>query len=148
MWFNKQNVGSSISMEPLPNMDDKNLIGVACCTTFVAHDDPTSLGTRSKPRITLGLKNRPNVFIPYIPLLLEKDLVTVGLDHLLLIFYSKAEFIHFASPGIELVADVSQPPGLHFEIKSCGYHWIYKEDLEQLNPQMMYTGNSSVQPYY
>jgi hypothetical protein len=26
MWFNKQNVGSSISMDPLPNMDDKNLI--------------------------------------------------------------------------------------------------------------------------
>jgi hypothetical protein len=26
MWFNKQNVGSSIRMDPLPNMDDKNLI--------------------------------------------------------------------------------------------------------------------------
>jgi hypothetical protein len=136
-------------MDPLPNMDDKNLIGVACCTTFVAHDDPTSLGsTICHPRIQLGLRIRHVGRFPYIPLLLEKDLVTVGLDHLLLIFYSKAKFIHFASPGIELVADVSQPPGLHFEIKSCGYHWIYKEDLEQLNPQMMYTGNSSVQPYY
>ncbi|MCI52542.1 hypothetical protein A2U01_0073787, partial [Trifolium medium] len=33
-------------MGPLPNMDDKNFIGVAvaCCITLVAHDDPTSLG--------------------------------------------------------------------------------------------------------
>jgi len=46
MWFNKQNVGSSISMGPLPNMDEKNFIGVffACCITLVAHDDPTNLG--------------------------------------------------------------------------------------------------------
>jgi hypothetical protein len=76
---------------------------------------------------------------------------------LLLIFYSKERFISINSirtdvlndnSGIELAALVEQPPGLHLEIKSCGYHWIYKEDLEQLNPQMMYTGNSSVQPYY
>lgn len=38
-WFNKQNASSSISMDPTPVMDDPNLIGVACCVLFVAHDD-------------------------------------------------------------------------------------------------------------
>jgi hypothetical protein len=161
MWFNKQNVGSSIRMDPLPNMDDKNLIGVACCATFVAHDDPTSLGTSSKPRIMLGFHSNSKQLgcfsiMPYIHL--GKDLVTVDVDHLLLTFLSKELFIssirtlkkelmHDIS-GIELVVVVEQPLGLYFEVKNCGYQWIFEEDLEQLNPQMMYTGNSSVQPYY
>jgi hypothetical protein len=94
--------------------------------------------------------------MPYIHL--GKDLVTVDVDHLLLTFLSKELFIssirtlkkelmHDIS-GIELVVVVEQPLGLYFEVKNCGYQWIFEEDLEQLNPQMMYTGNSSVQPYY
>ncbi|GAU12403.1 hypothetical protein TSUD_253540 [Trifolium subterraneum] len=56
MWFNKQNAGSSISMEPLPNMDDKNLIGVAVasCITLVAHDYPTEMS----PGISFGFKGK------------------------------------------------------------------------------------------
>jgi hypothetical protein len=88
---------------------------------------------------------------------LGKDLVTVDVDHLLLTFLSKERFIsstrtlkkelmHDIS-GIELVAEVKQPLGLHFEVKNCGYQWIFEEDLEQLNPQMMYTGSSSVHPH-
>ncbi|KEH30746.1 hypothetical protein MTR_4g080803 [Medicago truncatula] len=52
--------------------------------------------------------------------------------------------------GIELVAVVEQPLGLHLEVKNCGYHWIFKEDLEHLNAQMMHSrsGNSSVQIKY
>lgn len=74
----------------------------------------------------------------------------------LLTFFTKEEFINYYMncitkglhdiSGIELVAVVEQPLGLHLEVKNCGYHWIFKEDLEHLNPQMMYSGNSSVQP--
>jgi hypothetical protein len=67
-------------MDPLPNMDDKNLIGVACCATFVAHDDPTTLGTRRKPDIRLCFQHEQSQINPGIPLHLEKDPVTVGLD--------------------------------------------------------------------
>jgi hypothetical protein len=87
---------------------------------------------------------------------LQMAQIDIGSDHLLLIFCSKADFIYtkcFITKGlhdnssIELVVDVEQLPGLHFEIKRCGYHWIFKEDLEQLNSQMMYSGSFSVQPY-
>jgi hypothetical protein len=50
--------------------------------------------------------------------------------------------------GIIFPACVNQPHGLQLEAKTCGYHWLYKEDLEQLNPQMMYCGNSLVQNMY
>ena len=155
MWINKQNVGSSIRMDPSPH--DENWIGVAYCITFVAHDDPTSLGTQLGPYINLGFHSKQFGCGPPIHLHLGKDLVTVGLDHLMLIFSSKEDFIALRShlrnrphddSGIELRAFVLQPLGLHFEVKNCGYRWIFKEDLEQLNPHMMYSGSSSVQNMY
>jgi hypothetical protein len=93
---------------------------------------------------------------PVSPIHLEKDLVTVELDHLLLIFFTMEEFIGFYLSsltdglhdisGIELEAFVEQPLGLHLEIKNIGYRWIFKEDVEQL--KMMYRGKSSVQNMY
>lgn len=156
-WFTKQSVGSSISIDPSSIMHDKNLIGIACCLTFVAHDNPTNLSEKLSPYIAFGFKCTQGGIYPIIPIRLAKDLVTVDLDHLLLIFFSREEFIDLVSDGtegwddisgIELSATVSQPFGLHLEVKNCGYRWIFKEDLEQLNPQKMYKGNSSVQPYY
>jgi len=150
MWINKQNVGSSMRMDPSPH--DKNWIGVAYCLTFVAHDDPTSLGTQREPYINLGFQNKKIGYCYPLGLHHEKDLVTVGLDHLMLIFSSKEQFITTASlitkrshdSGIDLTAFVGQPLGLHIEVKNCGYRWIFKEDLEQLNQQMMYSGSSSI----
>ncbi|XP_058730490.1 disease resistance protein Roq1-like isoform X2 [Vicia villosa] len=156
-WFNKQNVGSSISIDPSSIMHDKNWIGVACCLTFVAHDNPTNLSDELSPNIAFGFQCKRRGIYPIIPIRLGKELVTVDLDHLLLIFFSREEFIGMISDiteglddisGIELKAIVDQPLGMHLEVKNCGYRWIFKEDLEQLNPQMMYSGNSSVQPYY
>jgi hypothetical protein len=75
MWFNKQNVVSSINMDPLPNMDDKNLIGVACCITFVAHDDPTSLGNgwpMDEAYIMLGFESNQRESIPLVLYILKK----------------------------------------------------------------------------
>ncbi|XP_050900152.1 disease resistance protein RUN1 [Lathyrus oleraceus] len=156
-WFSKQSVGSSISIDPSSIMHDKNLIGIACCLTFVAHDNPTNLKEELSPYIGLGFKLTQSGIYRIIPIHFEKDLVTVDLDHLLLIFFSREEFIDLVSratdgwddiSGIELSATVGQPFGLHLEVKNCGYRWIFKEDLEELNPQKMYKGNSSVQPYY
>ncbi|KAI5387570.1 hypothetical protein KIW84_073607 [Lathyrus oleraceus] len=156
-WFTKQSVGSSISIDPSSIMHDKNLIGIACCLTFVAQDNPTNLREELSSYIAFGFKGTRCGIYSIIPIHLEKDLVTVDLDHLLLIFFGREKFIDLISDategwddisGIELSATVSQPFGLHLEVKNCGYRWIFKEDLEQLNPQKMSKGNSSVQPYY
>lgn len=154
MWFNKQTVGSSISMDPSPIMHDKNWIGVACCLTFVAHDDPTNLGERWPHHIGLGFRKQRGRF-PIVPIHLRKDMVTVELDHLVLLFFTRKEFIDYYVSyltkgvhdidGIELATTVEQPQGLHLEVKRIGYRWVFKEDMEQLNPKMMYGGNSSIQ---
>lgn len=159
MWCNKHNAGGSISLDPSSIVHDKNWIGIACCLTFVAHDN--SSDTRQHhdyPTIGFGFRNKQRGRFPLIPIHLGKDLVTVGLDHLLLIFFTREEFIDYYVSyitkgnhdinGFELAAIVEQPYGLHLEVKNCGYRWVFKEDLEQLNPNMMYSGNSSAQHKY
>ncbi|XP_061368833.1 disease resistance protein RUN1-like [Gastrolobium bilobum] len=130
-WFNKQNMGNSISMDSSPIMHAKNWIGVACCAAFVAHDDQTNLSDTSQPHI--GFISQPQIgFLfhkngrgrsPYIPIHLEKDLVTVESDHLMLLFFTREEFIDQY-------------------VKNCAYRWVFKEDLEQSNPKMMHSRNS------
>jgi hypothetical protein len=146
MWFNKQNAGSSISMDPLPNMDDNNLIGVAYCFTIVAHDD------EMPSCIWFDFRGKRGLSSSYIFTHLGNYRVTVDLDHLCLLFFTREMFIDCTinhqppiTDGfhdiIEFEVSVEQPFGLHLEIKSCGYRWIFKEDLEQLNSQMYLTND-------
>ncbi|KAL4337371.1 hypothetical protein AHAS_Ahas12G0103500 [Arachis hypogaea] len=44
--------------------------------------------------------------------------------------------------GIKLVALTRYSEEV-VEVNSCGYHWVFKEDLEHLNPKRMYSANSS-----
>jgi len=144
MWCSTQNVGSSIRMDPLPSTGDKNWIGVACCLTFVARDVPNNLGERLTRLIWLnvGFQDKQGGGCYYsIPIDIEKDLITVDLDHLLLHFITREQFEsttpHLDISCIEFTASFSQGLGLHIEVKNCGYRWIFEEDLEQLNPQMI-----------
>ena len=95
-WFNKQNVGSSISLDPFsPIMDDNNWIGIACCATFVAHDDPTNLDEEKwRSGIGCGFRSKGcGGFFSMLPIDLRKDLVTIESDHMLVKFFSREKFI-------------------------------------------------------
>ncbi|XLT49620.1 hypothetical protein HN873_042224, partial [Arachis hypogaea] len=156
-WFNNQNEGSSMKLDPSPILNDNNwIIGIACCVTFVVHDTPTQLPEEPKYPGDLGcgfrLRSGGSYFA--VPIRLKKDLITTELDHMLLIFFSRDRIIdHYTShlkegrcdlDGIEL-ATLSEYPKEIIQVKSCGYRWVCKEDLEQLNSTMMYSANSSTQ---
>ncbi|XP_057424062.1 disease resistance protein RUN1-like [Lotus japonicus] len=149
MWFNKQNMGGSISLDPSPTIS--SWIGVACCVEFVVRDSPTNLeDERGFLHFCYGfnMKNQVGNFT-LVPIHIEKDL-TVESDHLLLLFLTQKEFrdyVKYLVPkgtndldGLKFSAEISRPQG---EVKKCGYRWVFKEDLEQLNLQMMYSGNTS-----
>ncbi|MED6156724.1 hypothetical protein PIB30_017098 [Stylosanthes scabra] len=156
-WFNKQNTGSSMKLDPSPIVDDNNWIGISCCVTFVVHNAPTQLpeGRKFATLISCGFRYEQHGGIyPVVAIRLVKDLITTQLDHMLLIFFSRENFTNnyiiylkegtFDLDGIEF-ATTSDYPEEVVEVKSCGYRWVFKEDLEQLNPTMMYTANSSNQ---
>ncbi|XLR56055.1 hypothetical protein S83_006727 [Arachis hypogaea] len=157
-WFNKQNTGNSVSLDPFPIVDDNNWIGIACCVTFVVHHAPIQLlKRRSRVLVGCGFRSKPlhESIYPVVPIRLEKDSITTKLDHMLIVFFSREVFINlFVSylkkgasdvDSIELAIMSDYPEEV--ELKSCGYRWLYKEDVEQFNPTMMYTATSSTQQH-
>ncbi|XP_057450973.1 disease resistance protein Roq1-like isoform X2 [Lotus japonicus] len=166
-WFNKQSAGSSMSMDLIPHMHDENCIGIACCAALVAHVEPTNLGCTRKnhdgPTFILGegsfcfiFEMKKGNFVYFMPMLIVKDLFTVESNHLVLLFFSREAFISrksFTPAGthdfdsVKLICSTHKPQGLHMEVKSCGYHWLFKEDLVKLNRKMTHSGNSSVRKH-
>ncbi|MED6156727.1 hypothetical protein PIB30_017101 [Stylosanthes scabra] len=152
-WFNKQNTGRSMMLDPSPILFDNNWIGIAYCVTFVVHDAPTQfLERRRKVLVGCGFHFKPHRSIhPTVPICLKKDMITAELDHMLLIFFSREDFIIYVSYLKEGAYDIdcieldttSDYPEEVVEVKSCGYRWVFKEDVEQLNPTTMYSANSS-----
>ncbi|MED6181376.1 hypothetical protein PIB30_018883 [Stylosanthes scabra] len=150
-WFDKQNTGDSVELDPSPIMDDNNWIGIALCATFVVHND-LLVEAKFVDIIGYGFRHRSgrNLY-SNVPIRLNQDLITSELDHILLIFFSREEFINtyvsfinkgeFDLDGIELSINSI----IYSEVKSCGYRWVFKEDLEQFNQTMMYSANSSAQ---
>ncbi|MED6131540.1 hypothetical protein PIB30_010586 [Stylosanthes scabra] len=158
-WFHKQNTGDSVSLDPSPILDDNNWIGIACCVILAVHDTPTQfvqVAVDSTALIYCGFRRHGyEGLFSKVPIHFKKDLTTTELDHMLLMFVSREIFI--SRYIIDLIGGESDLHviGLAFatmsnypkvvEVKSCGCRWVFKQDLEQLNPAMMFSASSSSQ---
>ncbi|XP_025642447.2 disease resistance protein RUN1 isoform X2 [Arachis hypogaea] len=149
-WFSKQNTGNSMRLDPSPIVDDNNWIGIAACATFVAHHASTQFVGRETGSL-LRYRFRGNPLGPIgcpVPIQFKQDLITTELDHMLLMFLSHQYIVKRGSKegayyldGIELAIESNYPEVV--EVKSCGYRWVFKQDVQHFNPTMMYTANSS-----
>ncbi|KAL2328117.1 hypothetical protein Fmac_021544 [Flemingia macrophylla] len=97
-WFSKQNVGSSITMDLSPVMDDlPNWVGVTCCCVLVTRDDPTNLcHTRNLDAsgcIECSFQTKQYPIRWVVPIHVNNDMVTDQTDHLVTCFVSR-ETIH------------------------------------------------------
>ncbi|XLU47941.1 hypothetical protein S245_042755, partial [Arachis hypogaea] len=154
-WFSEQNTGDSVILDPSLIVGDNNWIGIACCVTFVVHDTPTQLleeAVYPPALISWGFRRKgyDGGIYPQVPIRLKNDLITTELDHMFLIFLSREAFIdEFPEEGPSdygiVLASRSDYPEELVELKRCGYRWVFKEDVEQFNPTMMFTANSSAQ---
>ncbi|KAL2328009.1 hypothetical protein Fmac_021436 [Flemingia macrophylla] len=156
-WFSNQNVGSSIKMDLSSVMDDPNWMGVACCALLAAHDDPTNLNDKWQVDYHGDIGYNFPDLLPnqywVLPILLNNDLVTGGIDHLFILFASPEHIISDQSRYKGEMHDLDKmvfetkiyehPKGLHLEVKNCGYRTVYKKDLQQFNLNMMFSGNFS-----
>ncbi|MED6111123.1 hypothetical protein PIB30_049631 [Stylosanthes scabra] len=159
-WFNKQNTGDSVKLDPSPILDNNNWIGIACCATFVVHDAPAQNFKETEMYEYLiygGFRGNPLGLTLYstVPIHFKKGLITTELDHVLLMFFFRESFVRLVSfindgafnpDKIEFATNVIDLAYSEVvEVKRCGYRWVFKEDLEQLNPTMMFGANSSDQ---
>ncbi|XP_020207782.1 TMV resistance protein N isoform X1 [Cajanus cajan] len=151
-WFNNLSVDTSISLDPSPLLHDNNWIGIACSVVFVVFDDPNTLNFKFKSSIGIGFETRSYSDHLSIPVLLDRDLVTIGLHHLWLLYLTKDELFSFFEIekmsdlyGTKMRTNIWQSQGLRLEVSSCGYQWVFKEDLDKLNPTMMRRGYNNIQ---
>jgi len=146
-WFNNQKPSTSISMDPSDVIDDPNWIGVAFCVLFVTHEDPMNLDDNPFGHSTIEYIVN-DFYVSGVPIYFEKDLVTVELDHLWIMFHSGEEFIDYLDTKhdlhqIEFETVICNPKGLRVVVKNYGYRWVFEEDLQQLNSNMFFIENSS-----
>jgi hypothetical protein len=162
-WINNQSMSGTIQIDESPIVDDNNnnnnIIGFLCCVVFSmtpsrrSNIDPRSIymeiGSRRK-RIWLPVR---------VAGMFTNDLITRKSSHLWLTYLPRESYHEFA--GIERVAGMfmddlitrksSHLSCLHFntfagmEVKSCGYHWVCKQDLQEFNLTMMNHENSLAQ---
>ncbi|MED6170035.1 hypothetical protein PIB30_026748 [Stylosanthes scabra] len=140
-WFNKQNTGDSVRLDTSPILYDDNWIGIACCVTFVVHDTPTQFleqEIHTPSLISCGFRSPEyGEFYSGVPLHLKKDLITTELDHMLLMFFTRDVFSDLKEGESDLhgiglaLATESDYPEQVVQVKSCGYRWVFKRDLEQ-----------------
>ncbi|WJX50774.1 hypothetical protein P8452_37029 [Trifolium repens] len=101
-WFNNQSVSGSIPIElsPFVHDNDDNIIGIACCAVFsIAPIDPamTIYANANIYDIELSFSNKITCngwceLFSCIPVILERDLITVKSDHMWLIHFTRDSF--------------------------------------------------------
>ncbi|KAI5387505.1 hypothetical protein KIW84_073570 [Lathyrus oleraceus] len=129
--FNNQSVDSSIPVSPVMRDKGNNIVGFLCCAVFsLAHCYPTT--TRSSARLELYALNN----IVFLPVNLDGNLITVASNHIWLIYFPwKSSYDDLYAPFHVKTKCVG---GLDVEVKKCGYRWVYKQDLQELNSKMMH----------
>ncbi|XP_027911043.1 TMV resistance protein N-like isoform X3 [Vigna unguiculata] len=138
-WFN-QSLGTSISLDPSPIMHDNNWMGIAFSLVFVAYENQSNLDLDLGSYVGIGFHTNPFFSSIEMPVLLT-DLVTVGMHHLWLLFLTREEFFSYFQiegtlyvNGMEMHTTAGDSQGLHIEVISCGYQWVFEKDLDNLNP--------------
>jgi len=118
-WINNQIMGDSIPIDFSPAMHD-NTIGFVCSAVFSVA--PVSTGWIKIMNIDLD-----------IPVTVNRDLVTNKSSHIWIIYLPRGSYDKFEN----ICCDVVGGEGLGMEVKSCGYRWVCKQDLQEFNITMM-----------
>ncbi|RDX92886.1 TMV resistance protein N, partial [Mucuna pruriens] len=146
-WFNNQSEASSISIDPAPTLHNNNWTGIACSAVFAVH--PTNLRNEWEPSIKIGFQKRSDKFTT-IPVILNRDLISIESDHMWIFYFTREEFIDIVSHitgkteeaydlgGIKLTTVIRHGQGLHVEVKSCGHSLIISTDTETIRETKCY----------
>jgi len=129
--IDNQSMGDSIPIDFSPTMHDNinDTIRFVCCAVFsVEPQDSTMMGWSPAWVRIMGIWNI-NLRIPVI---INGSLITTKSSHIWTIHLPRESYHEF---GI-ILFDIIGGEGLVMEVKSCGYRWVCKEDLQEFNLMM------------
>jgi hypothetical protein len=147
-WINNQSMGDSIQIDKSPIMHDNNnnIIGSVCCAVFTMAPHPECF---SWDNMILSF-NRPMKLLR-VPVILNGGLVMTKSSHLWIIYVPRESYDYFKEIQFEVLGgslfellsfDIDGDECLGMEVKSCGYRWVCKQDLQEFNFTMMNHKNS------
>lgn len=136
-WFDNKNAARSISIDPFLFMLDDNIIGIVCCVVFsaVPHDRTTRTNGQ-KPVIHLRFHKHDRERHFSIPV--NTNIIMVNSKHLWLTYFTRESFFDILKDTdnvcnrIRMEASIVHVEGFDVEV-SCGYHWLYEQNLQELN---------------
>ena len=133
-WINNWRVGDSIQFDRSPIMhdDNNNVVGIVCCAVFSMEFH------RGRFPSWFNIKLFFNYIIYPFPLIIHEDLITAKSSHLWITYLPHNSFHEFG----KICFKIDVRDGLGMEVKSCGYRWVFKQDLQEFNLTMMNDKNS------
>ncbi|GAU40524.1 hypothetical protein TSUD_92960 [Trifolium subterraneum] len=143
-WFNNPSVSGSIPIElsPFVHDSDDDIIGIACCAVFsIAPIDPamTIYANANRYDMELSFSNKTTCngwyeLFSCIPVILERDLISVKSDHMWLTHFTRDSFFDILK-RIDVTLNhlddfCMKVVSMDVKVQSCGYRWVYKQDLQ------------------
>jgi len=150
-WLNNQCVGKSIRIDLSPILHDSNFIGLACCVVFsVTFDDPTMTTKKLGPGMSLYFYCHTAKLQFMCPVIFYGDLITLESNHTWLIYVPRDSLSHRNKAfkdvdHITMTTCLEDGEGLHVDVNTCGYRYVFKQDLEQFNSAVMHHRNPYAQ---
>jgi len=133
-WINNQNVGGSICIDQPPIMHDNNnnITGFVCCVLFTMAPHCRFQSSANMEMLFEYIDSCKDFYSMGVPVILNGELVTTKSSHLWIIYFPGEFCYEFG----KILFRFFQGEGLGMDVKSCGYRWICKQDLQEFNLTM------------
>ncbi|KEH27177.1 putative winged helix-turn-helix DNA-binding domain, toll-like receptor [Medicago truncatula] len=127
-WINNQSVGYSIQIDESPIMHDNNnnIIGFVCCAVFTMAPRRRRVPSSTIMELVLPKNSYMNFWRISVPVILDGGLITTKSSHLWIIYFPRDSYNEFG----RIYFDIFEREGLGMKVKSCGYRWVCKQDLQ------------------
>lgn len=127
MWFSHQSIGPSVEIPLPPNLyNDENWMGIAVCAIFPI--PPNSRGNLDPKIFILHLDSNEGYVKPTIVFHLVQDIFVES--HRLLVFYLPPMMFPVKLNNWNRICAAFECVIPSVDVKMCGIHLLYKQDLE------------------
>jgi len=118
-------MGDSIQIDSSPMYDS---IGFVCCSLFSMAPQEVTLMEWNKAYVQLIDISHSRILV-----IITGSLITTKSSHLWTIYLPRESYHDSGKIGFKVIGY----GGLSMEVKSCGYRWVCKQDLQKFNLTMM-----------
>jgi len=130
-WINNQSVDGSIPIDLSPIMHDNNnnIIGFVCCAVLSMEPHHGWFSSPARMELVFDPIDSCKMSCMRVQVILNGVLVLIKSSHLWIIYFPRESYDGFG----KIHCDIIRGKGLDMTVKTCGYRWVCKQDLQEFN---------------